>query len=84
MAASLRTVSVTTDFVALESLPAKQVSILNNTGAALLVKLAGEDDAAHQISLSDGQSVGIPVVSNANEIEIKAAGAASGVQLVIE
>lgn len=82
-ATQTRTVSVTTSYVALENLKAKEVSILNNTGANMLIRMVNEPNAGSEITLKDGQSVALAVVANANEIEIKAAAGASGVQIVV-
>lgn len=84
MAAQLRSASVTTSYVALADLPGGNVSILNKTGADLLIRKAGETTAGYEITIPDGGSVGVSVVSNAKEIEIKAAGAASGVSYIVE
>lgn len=84
MASQVRTQSVTTGYVALPDLSAAQVSILNNTGADILIRMASETDTGEEITLADGQSVALRVVANAKEVQIKAAGAASGVQIVID
>lgn len=83
MASQLRTVSVTTSYVALADLPCSQVSILNGTGADLLIRMASETTANYEITIADGQSVAISC-NNANNIEIKAAGGAAGVQYVVD
>ena len=84
MGSQLRSVSATTSWAALPSLPAKAVSILNGTGAALEIRKEAEDEAGELITLPDGRDVGIAVVANAAEIQIKAASGAAGVQLVID
>lgn len=75
MAAQLRSASVTSSWVALPSLVCKNVSISNGTGAALYIRKAAETTAGHSITVPDGGSVGISVVSNAAELEISAAAA---------
>lgn len=83
-ASHLRTVSTTADWVALAALPARTVSILNRTGADLQLRMAGETTATYQITIEDGQSASLPVVKSSAEIEIKGAGVATGVELIIE
>lgn len=75
MASQLRSASVTSTWTALGSLPATNVSIRNDTGAALLIRKTAETTSGYNISLPDGGSVGISVVSNAAELEISAAAA---------
>lgn len=84
MAGFIRTVSVTDTWAALPDLAAREVSILNNTGADLEARYASEDGADQMLTLKDGQTAGLPVVSKASEIEIRAAVGADGVQLIIE
>lgn len=85
MAASkFRSVTATSSYVALEDLPCKFVSILNKTGAALLLEMAGDSDTGREISLADGLSVGVGVVSNAKEVRIKSATGTTGVYVVID
>lgn len=84
MASQLRTESVTTSYVALPSLRGTNVSILNKTGADLLIRKAAETTAGYEITLPDGSSVGLSVVANASEIEIKAAAGAFGVNYIVE
>jgi hypothetical protein len=84
MASQTRSVSVTTGYVSLPSLTAKRVSILNSTGAALLIRMASDDGANEEISIPDATSCVLETVANAAEIQIKAAGAASGVNLIID
>lgn len=84
MASQTRSVSVTTSYASLPSLAAKRVSILNSTGAALLVRMASDDGANEEITLPDGATCAMETVANAAEIQIKAAGAASGVNIIID
>lgn len=84
MAAQTRTVSVTTSYVALANLPGRNVSILNRTGADLLVRMASETTAAFEVTIPTGGSVGMSVNNNAKEIEIKAAAGAAGVDYIVE
>jgi hypothetical protein len=84
MASQLRTASVTTSYVPLTALRGTNVSILNRTGAPLLIRKATETTAGFEITISDLSSVGISIVASASEIEIKAAGAASGVNYIVE
>mgnify|MGYP000858781465 CR=1 FL=1 len=86
MASQLRSASVTSTWTALASLPATNVSIRNDTGAALLIRKAAETTSGYQISLPDGGSVGISVVANAAEIQISAAaaGPTSGVSYIAD
>jgi hypothetical protein len=82
---NLRTVSSTSSWAALPDLPARngQVDILNSTGEDLQIRYAGETSAGQTITIGDGKSVGLPVNSNANEIQIKATTGAAGVNLII-
>ncbi len=75
MAAQLRSASVTSSWVALSSLPCRNVSISNGTGANLYIRKAAETTSGHSITIPDGGSVGISVVGNAAELEISAAAA---------
>ena len=84
MASQTRTVSVTDAWAALADIPAKRVSVLNSTGAALELRMAAETSAGQQITIPDAASVVLSVVSNAKEIQIKASAGAAGVQLVID
>lgn len=85
MAASkFRSVTATSSYVALEDLPCESVSILNKTGAALLVEMAGDSASGREINLADGLSVGVGVVSNAKEVRIKSATGTTGVYVVID
>lgn len=73
--------SVTTDWVALPSKDATNVSIQNKTGADLLVR-TNRDKTTEYITVADGESVGVPVVGNSAEILIKAAVSGSGINLI--
>ncbi len=73
--------SVTTSWVALAPKPATNVSIQNNTGADLLIRTE-RDKTTEYITLATGQSIGVPVIGNSAEILIKAAGNASGINLI--
>ena len=86
MASQLRSASVTSTWTAFASLPATNVSIRNDTGAALLIRKASETTSGYQISLPDGGSVGVSVVANAAEIQISAAaaGPTSGVSYIAD
>jgi hypothetical protein len=86
MAAQLRSASVTSSWVALSSLSCRNVSISNGTGAALYIRKAAETTSGHSITIPDGGSVGISVVSNAAELEISAAaaGPTSGVSYIAD
>ena len=76
-------VSVTTSWVALPSLQASEVGILNNTGANLLVsRTADTADATKANTLKDGQSAVYVVVNNQAEISIMASSGAPGVQII--
>jgi hypothetical protein len=85
MAASkFRSVTATASYVALEDLPCQFVSILNKTGAALLVEMTGDSAAGREISLADGLSVGVGVITNAKEVRIKSATGTTGVYVVLD
>ncbi len=79
-----RSVSVTTAYVSLPDVPGNEVSILNNTGAALLVRMRDGQQSGENLSLNDGQSVRLHVSATAAEIQISAGANASGVQVVID
>jgi hypothetical protein len=83
-ATKLRSVTATTSYVALEDIPCSFVSILNKTGAALLVEIASDSGSGKEVSLADGLSIGIEVISNAKEIRIKSASGTTGVYLSIQ
>lgn len=80
----LRTVSVTDSWAALPDEPGENISILNKTGADLEIRHSGQQNAGEQITIADGQSVGLTIAANAKEIEIQATSGAAGVQLVID
>lgn len=86
MASQLRSASVTSSWVALTALSGKNVSILNKTGADLLIRKAAETTAGFVVTVPDGGSVGIALVSNVSEVEISAAGAGptAGVSYIVE
>lgn len=78
------TQSVTTSYVALAAHRGENVSILNGTGDDLLIRYASETGTGREITLADGQSVGLSICATSSEIQIKAAGAAAGVQVVVK
>jgi len=85
MAASkLRSVTATASYVALEDIPCSFVSILNKTGAALVIEVASDSGTDKEITLADGLSIGLTVISNAKELRIKSATGTTGVQIVTE
>lgn len=85
MAASqLRSVTATTSYVALADISATRVSILNGTSGTLLIEMAGDSGASKEITIPIGGSVGVSVVSNANEIRIRSVSGTSGVSIVID
>lgn len=79
-----RTQSVTTSWAGLPDLKAERVSLLNKTGADLEIRHAGQTSAGEQITIADGQSVGLQVNWKASEIQIKASAGAAGVQIIID
>lgn len=81
--ASVRTLSSTTDWVALPDLPAGELDILNSTGESLQLRYAAEDSLGQQITIPDGGSVTLSVVANAKEVEIKGTAGSTGVQLIV-
>lgn len=85
MAASqLRSVTATSSYVALASIPASRVSILNGTSGTLLIEMAGDSGSNKEITIPVGGSVGVSVVANANEIRIRSDSGTSGVSIVID
>jgi hypothetical protein len=80
---NLRTVSSTSSWAALPDLYAQEVDILNSTGESLELRYAGETSAGQQITIPDGGSVTLSVISNAKEVEIKATTGAAGVQIIV-
>jgi hypothetical protein len=86
MAASqLRSVTATSSYVALASIPASRVSILNNgTTNTLLIEMAGDSGTGKEVTIPTGGSVVIGVVANANEIRIKSSSGTTGVSIVID
>lgn len=80
----LRTVSVTTSWASLPDIAGHDVSLLNNTGADLLVRMRDETQAAEVITLKDGQGVTVGVEQSAAEIQIFAAAGTTGVHLTID
>lgn len=84
MASILRTQSVTTSWAALPDEKGGEVSILNNTGADLLIADSTETaDAPKVVTLKDGQSVGLLCSVSAKEFSISAAADAAGVQIIV-
>lgn len=80
-----RTISVTTSWAALPDISGSYVTILNQTGADLLVSTAAEgSEDANKITIKDGSTVNFDVFANASEVRIKAAAGASGVNLIVE
>ena len=75
MASQLRSASVTSTWTSLPSLPGTNLSIRNDTGAALLLRKAAETTSGYSISIPDGGSVALSLVANCNEIQISAAAA---------
>lgn len=73
--------SVTTNWVSLNPVRADVACILNNTGADLLVNTI-RDLATQYITIKDGASVAIPVMGNTQDVRIKAAAGAAGVNVV--
>ena len=82
MADRIPSVSVTTGWVSLPDMTAFAVSVLNNTGADLLLRLTPNPTEVQ--TLKDGQSTRLsPGTGNAKGIQISAAVGAAGVQLTI-
>lgn len=77
-------VSVTTAWVALPTHKADHVSIKNKTGADLLVRKADRADPNDEITLEDDESIAMVVSGSCSDIEIKAAGGATGVNVVTQ
>lgn len=79
------TASVTTSWAALPSQGASSFSILNNTGADLLVARTDQTAETDKINtIKDGQSAAYGVNRNTKEFSIKAAAGATGVQVIAE
>ena len=83
-ASSVFTQSVTTSWVDLESRSGQRVSILNSTGADLLIRMKGDNAAGRTTTLADTQSVALGIVAVSSEIQISAAAGAAGVQVVVD
>lgn len=86
MASQLRSASVTSSWVALTALTGRYISILNKTGADLLIRKAAETTAGFVVTLPDGGSVGLSLVANVSEVEISAvaAGPTTGISYIVE
>lgn len=85
MASQPLSTSVTTSWAALPSQKSHSFSILNNTGAALLIARGAQQGEADKVNtLKDGQSAAYDVNQNTNEYSIKAGANASGVQIIAE
>ncbi|MEN3942996.1 hypothetical protein WJU23_16985 [Prosthecobacter sp. SYSU 5D2] len=80
---SIFTQAVTTGWVALAAHRGEQVSVLNGTGAVLQVRYASQTAAGREITLADGQSVGLNLCATSGEVQIKAAAGAAGVHVVV-
>ena len=79
------TASVTTSWAALPSQGASSFSILNNTGADLLIARGDQTAETDKIvTIRDGQSAAFGVNRNIKEFRIKAGAGASGVQIIAE
>lgn len=82
-ASAFRKVTATSSYVSLPVVSGKTVSILNKTGDDLFVRHGGDTDTDSEIALADGESVGVDVVANASEIQIKSATGTTGVYVVV-
>lgn len=80
----LRTVSVTTSWVSLPDVAGSDVSVLNNTGADLQLRMRDLHTAAEVITLKDGQGMSVGVCASAAEIQILAAAGAAGVHVIVD
>lgn len=78
-----RNTDVTTGWLPLPAEVANDVSISNYTSADLDIRKADETGATEFITIADGQTVVLTVASDASEIEIKGAGATTGVNYVL-
>ena len=77
-------VSVTTAWAALPTHKADHVSIQNKTGADLLVRKANRANQSNEITVVDGDSIAVIVGGSSADVEIKAAGGATGVNIVTQ
>lgn len=85
MATTLHNQAVTTGWAPLPDSRATKVSILNNTGADILISETGKTgDATRTVTLKDGQPLALVPQERSAEFSIKAATGAEGVQLVID
>lgn len=80
----LRTVTATASYVALESIPATNVSILNGTSGTLVIQHNGDAGTNKEITIPVGGSVGLGVSVNASELSLKSASGTTGVSVVID
>ena len=79
----VRTISVTTSWVALPDLRGVRVDFLNRTGADLQIRYARETGADQLVTIPDGAPIALRAAANASEIQIKAAAGATGVNVVV-
>ena len=85
MAASkLRSITATSSYVSLPDLDCSAVSILNSTGATLLIEMDGDSGSGNEIVIPTGSSVVISVANSAKEINIKSASGTTGVYIVTQ
>ena len=80
----LRTVTATAAYVALEAIPATQVSLLNGTSGTLVIQHNGDAGTNKEITIPSGGSVVLGVVASFSELSIKSASGTTGVSIVID
>jgi hypothetical protein len=80
----LRTVTATASYVALEAIPATQVSILNGTSGTLVIQHNGDAGTNKEVTIPVGGSVALGVVASSSELSIKSASGTTGVSIAID
>lgn len=80
----IRNQAVTTSYVNLPTLSAKNVSVFNGTGADINIRRADEVGGANINVIPSGNSASYRVLENSNELQISAGSNANGVQLIID
>ena len=85
MSSAIRNQETTLSWEALPDVRGHSVGILNTTGVLLYVCMTADTaDASKYLVLADGQSVGLNVAENANEVSVRADTATEGVNIVVQ
>lgn len=84
MTTQLHTQSTTAGWAALADARGHRARILNKTGAVLDLRMAGNTEAANTITIDDNDEVTLLLSANLREVQIKGAGVAAGVHILLD